>query len=78
MARAARPEQPDDPVVDWSIVDEERLEGQRHSANLAALGTWGLTVNRRALDPNGLRRFLDVRYRQSADDIEHDDIFGAA
>jgi hypothetical protein len=76
-ARAKRSERPDDPVVDLSIIDEERLKAQRHIANGSALATWALSLNRRAIDPEGLRRFLDIRYRQAVDDIPHDDIFGA-
>lgn len=76
MDRSRRAERREDAVVDLSIIDAERLEGQRISSNAAVLNTWGLRPNRPDLDPEGLRRFLDVRYRQAVDDIPHDDLFG--
>lgn len=76
MERSRRAERREDAVVDLSIIDAERLEGQRVTANAAVLNTWGLRPNRPDLDPEGLRRFLDVRYRQAVDDIPHDDLFG--
>lgn len=76
LARAQRAERPDDPEVDLSIIDSSRLEGQRHSANASALHAWGLTLNRDDTSPEGLRKFLDVRFRQAIDDISHEDLFG--
>lgn len=76
MDRSRRAERREDAVVDLSIIDAERIEGQRITANAAVLNTWGLRPNRPDLDPEGLRRFLDVRYRQAVDDIPHDDLFG--
>lgn len=76
IARSQRPERADDPVVDLSVIHRERLEGQRHTANVAALRAWGLTLNRDHTGPEGLRKFLDVRFRQAFDDVSHEDLFG--
>lgn len=76
IARSQRAERRDDPEVDLSIIDPGRLEGQRHSANTSALRAWGLTLNRSDTGLEGLRKFLDVRFRQATDDIPHEDLFG--
>lgn len=76
IARSQRAERADDPKVDLSIIDRVRLEGQRHSANVGALRAWGLTLNRGDTGLDGLRRFLDVRFRQAMDDVTHEDLFG--
>lgn len=76
MARITRAERREDAVIDLTVIDNVRLEGQRHANNISALNTWGLTPNRPDIDPEGLRKFLDVRFRQAVDDIPHDDLFG--
>lgn len=43
----------------------------------SAAKTWGLIVNKkRCLDMQAIKKFLDVRYRHSIDDIEHKNFWG--
>jgi hypothetical protein len=51
MDRSRRAERREDAVVDLSIIDAERIEGQRITANAAVLNTWGLRPNQPDLDP---------------------------
>ena len=41
----------------------------------ATAKTWGLTVRSRTPDFTALKQLLDIRYRQSSDDIPHEDLF---
>lgn len=75
--RSLRNEGPDDPVFDEATITAESLQAVLHSSTAACLHTWGLRLNRMSLDPDGVRRLLDVRYRQAEDDIPHDDILAA-
>jgi len=70
-----RDEQPDDPVIP-SDFPEEDLEISKNLAFMGNLQTWGLISNLRTLDFAAIRRFLDVRYRNSSDDIPHASYFG--
>lgn len=72
--RSNRAEQPDDPIFDIETITPESLQGALFSSAAACMTTWGLQLNSRSIDPEGIRRLLDVRYGQATDDIPHDDI----
>lgn len=76
LERSRRPEQTDDPQVDLSVIEPRRLEAQRYSSDVMSLRAWGLSLHRRWVTPQALRRFLDVRFRQAVDDVPHEDLFG--
>ncbi|WP_300579206.1 hypothetical protein [Phenylobacterium sp.] len=72
--RSRRGELPDDPEIDLASVTPETLRDVLFASTASVLQTWGLRINRQAVDPKGVRRLLDVRYRQADDDIPHKDI----
>jgi hypothetical protein len=70
-----RDEQPDDPVFPDELVTEKELKFAKNVAVTSNLPTWGLISNLRTPDFAAIRRFLDVRYRNSSDDVPHKDYF---
>jgi hypothetical protein len=68
-------EQPDDPVFPDELVTEEELKFAKNVAVTSNLRTWGLISNLRTPDFAAIRRFLDVRYRNSSDDVPHESYF---
>lgn len=76
QARSQRAERKDDAVVDPAIFTREALEGQVYANTMMVLRKWGLTTHRPDVDQEGVRKLLDVRFRQAVDDIPHEDLFG--
>jgi hypothetical protein len=70
-----RDEQPDDLVSPDELVAEEELKIAKNVAFMSNLPTWGLISNLRTPDFAAIQRFLDVRYRNSSDDIPHEGYF---
>lgn len=76
QARSQRAERKEDPVVDATVFTREALKGQLYANNMMVLRNWGLTTHRPDVDPEGVRKLLDVRFNQAVDDIPHEDLFG--
>ncbi len=70
-----RDEKPDDPVAPLDLFTEEKLNFAKNVAIVTNLKIWGLVSNLRTPDFAAIRRFLDVRYRNSSDDVPHTGYF---
>jgi hypothetical protein len=70
-----REEKKNDVEVPAEIFTKDRIDiGKR--IQLAAIAvTWGLQLHQQTPDFNALEKLLDIRYHNSVDDIEHDDLF---
>ena len=66
-----RDEEPGDPLVPISLFTDKQLELVKNFAFMANLQPWGLVPNVQTPDFAAIRRFLDVRYRNSVDDVPH-------
>ena len=76
MRRAMqRIEAGDIPTIDPAAFDAEFLMFQMDMNVIATLKGWGLQIHRQTPDSAAIRRFLDVRYSSSTDDIPHEDHF---
>lgn len=64
------------PKVDPAKFDARFLKFQMDMNLMATLKSWGLEHHRQTPNSAAIRRFLDVRYNNSADDIPHEDHFG--
>ena len=71
-------ESSDLPDVPLSLFTRESLTQAINMSLPAVLATWGLELRRRTPDLRAIGRFLDVRYSHSTDDVEHEDVLGAA
>jgi len=76
QARSQRAELNEDPIVDPAVFTRRAIQGQLHANNMMVLRNWGLTTHRQDVDQEGVRKLLDVRFRQAVDDIPHEDLFG--
>ncbi len=70
-----RPEEPGDVVVPLDIFTRKDLETSDNFNLPSTLKTWDLELKQRTPDIGAIRRFLDERYRQDKDDVEHPDPF---
>jgi hypothetical protein len=68
-------EQPADPAFPHELFTEEELRFAKNAAVTGTLQTWHLISNLRTPDFVAIRRFLDVRYRNSSDDVPHTGYF---
>jgi hypothetical protein len=75
MKRVMREEDSDDPIFDVSYLSAELLEWQLKTLTAATFNTWDLASHRQTPDFTAMKRLLDERYRHSADDIAHNDLF---
>jgi hypothetical protein len=64
------------PKVDLAKFDRTFVDFQLGLNTLATLKGWGLEIHRRTPDSIAAKRFLDARYMNSSDDIDHEDFFG--
>lgn len=71
-----RIERGDIPKIDLAKFNRAFVDLQLGFNTLATLKGWGLEIHRQTPDSVGTKRFLDVRYNNSSDDIEHEDFFG--
>lgn len=71
-----RIENGDVPKVDLAKFDKAFVDFQLGLNTLATLKGWGLEIHRQTPDSIATKLFLDERYRNSSDDIDHEDIFG--
>jgi hypothetical protein len=69
-------EQLDDPVFPNHLCTEDALKFLKYAAVTSNLKIWGLISNLRTPDFAAIRRFLDVRYHNSSDDVPHENYFG--
>ncbi|HEV3157775.1 MAG TPA: hypothetical protein VGZ00_10555 [Candidatus Baltobacteraceae bacterium] len=74
-SRMQREENESDPDFDLSYLTEETLRNQKIAQPLSVLKGWDHTTRRQTPDFKAIQRLLDVRYRNSMDDIPHDDPF---
>jgi hypothetical protein len=76
MSRAMnRIEAGDIPIINTAAFDAAFLKFQMDMNAMATLKGWGLQIHRQTPDSAAIRRFLDVRYNSSTDDIPHEDHF---
>ncbi len=68
-------EQPADPAFSNDLFTEEEVKFAKNAAVTGTLHTWDLISNLRTPDFVAIRRFLDVRYRNSSDDVPHTSYF---
>lgn len=68
-------EQDGDPVFLNDLFTEDQLKFAKNVAVTSNLRIWGLVSNLRTPDFTAIRRFLDVRYRNSSDDVPHKSYF---
>jgi hypothetical protein len=68
-------ETPADPAFPNDLFTEEELKFIKNATLTGYLQTWGLISNLRTPDFTAIRRFLDVRYRNSTDDVPHTSYF---
>lgn len=73
--RIHRPEDESDPQFDLDEFTTELVARQDLIQPLSTLKNWGLVYRQQTPDAANVRRFLDVRYAYSEDDIEHADPF---
>lgn len=64
------------PRMDLSTFSAESLKFQLNLNLIATLKGWGLGLHRQTPDTAAIGRLLDIRYRNSTDDIQHEDLFG--
>jgi hypothetical protein len=69
-------EHSDDPMFPNDLLTKEELKFARNVTLTSNLQTWGLISNLRTPDFTAIRRFLDVRYNNSSDDVPHANYFG--
>lgn len=70
-----REEKEDDPAIPPSVFTEERIEIQKLVSLGSIANTWGLELHMQTPDFKALETLLDVRYHNSQDDIEHEELF---
>ncbi|MCI4591124.1 hypothetical protein MOK15_13610 [Sphingobium sp. BYY-5] len=64
------------PKVDLAKFDKAFVDFQLGLNTLATLKGWGLQLHRQTPNSIATKRFLDARYMNSSDDIDHEDVFG--
>lgn len=69
------PEPVDAPLVPLAIFNRESLVTVDNANVTSTLKTWDLDLRQRTPDIRAIRQFLNERYRQDKDDIDHDDPF---
>lgn len=71
-------ESEDDINVPPSVFTGQRIEIQEKVLLAAVAKTWDLEIRQTTPDFDALEKLLDVRYHNSEDDIEHEELFGSA
>jgi hypothetical protein len=69
-------EQPDDPEFPNDLCTQDALTILEYVVVTSNLKTWGLISNLPTPDFKAIRRFLDIRYHNSSDDVPHEKYFG--
>lgn len=72
---STREEREDDSEIPLEIYSEDKIELFKNISLSSTAKGWGLVLHRKTPDFEALKKLLDVRYRNSTDDIEHDDFF---
>ncbi len=75
MEIGTREEREDDSEIPLEIFSEDKIELFKYISLSSIAKGWGLVLHRKTPDFEALKKLLDVRYRNSTDDIEHDDFF---
>ena len=68
-------EMENDIEIPSSIFNSEGIDIQKRIILGAIARTWELVLHRQTPDFEALAKLLDVRYNNSKDDVEHEDIF---
>lgn len=68
-------EREDDTLIPVSVFTDEAVKIHKSMVAMGNAQTWGLKTNRQTPDMEAMEIFLDVRYRNNIDDIDHDDPF---
>lgn len=69
-------EREDDVGIPVSVFTQDRISLQKKIQIATIAKTWGLELHKQTPDFIAIERFLDTRYHNSEDDIEHEDFFG--
>ncbi len=70
-----REETKDDIPVPVTLFTKADLEPPKFTTIMAIAQTWGLVVKQQTPNFSAVKRYLDVRYNNNVDDIEHEDVF---
>lgn len=73
-----REESDTDPYFPEELLYDPQSGGAVMSSLMATTSTWGLQLRRSTPDIEAVKKFMDVRYFQSTDDIPHEDIFASS
>jgi hypothetical protein len=66
------------PTIDLARFGQQTIDMQMMMNHSASLQGWDLHIHRSTPDFEAMKRLLDVRYRHSTDDIDHEELFGWA
>jgi hypothetical protein len=72
---AYKEEKEDDVAIPLDIFNEDMIKIQKNIFLVTVAKTWGLVIYRITPDFIALKKYLDMRYNNSKDDVEHEDIF---
>lgn len=68
-------ESEDDVVIPTSEFSEENFKLSLNTGLLSTVRIWGLEVHQDTPDFTAIKDFLDIRYNNRTDDIDHEDYF---
>ena len=68
-------ERADDVLIPVSVFTDEAVEIHKSTTAMGNAKTWGLVINSQTPDMEAMRKFLDSRYGNDTDDVDHDDPF---
>lgn len=61
--------------IPLEVFSDEAINLQKSMLAPAASKIWGLSIKQKTPDLNAIKKYLDVRYNNSIDDVDHVDYF---